>query len=231
MATQFTADRPAAPLTRKQRKRARQATLRRVGAALRADEAIIANTVLPEARPHGDYALSTIPGPPIVTNGQEQVTTIKVVRNRGGTAIDRWMARGDLDGEKLNAIQAYQSAWHLFLEPKRVTANWSMTGGSSAAGGEERNVVAKLHAKDLLAYIDNEVFFGKPLAYFDVWQNVVIHDEAAGVAGSRLGFKNDGAEAAAKAIVLMLAGEIAIALKVRSRNQAQPFRRNRAQGG
>jgi hypothetical protein len=69
-----------------------------------------------------------------------------MVRNRGGTAIDRWQARGDLDGEKLNAIQAYQSAWRLFLEPKRVTANWS-GGTGGGAGGEEQNVVAKLQAK------------------------------------------------------------------------------------
>ena len=163
-------------------------------------------------------------------NGEEKLTTKRVVRNRGGTAIDRWQARGDLEGDKLNAIQTYQSAWHLFLSPKRVTANWSMAGGSGGgSGGEEHNLVAKLHAKDLLNFIDDEVFFGKPLGYFDLWQNVVIHDEAAGVAGSRLGFRNDGAEAAAKAIVLMLAGEIAIALHARSRRTPQPWRRNRSQ--
>ncbi|MCZ4341535.1 hypothetical protein O4H52_07980 [Sphingomonadaceae bacterium G21617-S1] len=223
MATQLSAEHPAAPLSRKQRKRIKQASLRKIGSAVqRQHDAIISAHVTPEARVHGDYVVERLPGPTIITKGQEQLTRSKVVRNRGGTAIERWQARGDLDGDKLNAIQAYQSAWHLFLEPKRVTANWSLAGGTgSVAGGEERNVVAKLHAKELLRFIDDEVFFGKPLTYFDVWQNVVIHDEAAGVAGSRLGFKNDGAEAAAKAIVLMLAGEIAIALQVRSRRKPQ----------
>jgi hypothetical protein len=215
MVAHVSADRPAAQPTRKQRKRIKQAiaTVRQRG-----DEAIISNTVSPEARTHGDYVVATLPGPTIVTKGREQLTRSQVVKNRGGTAIDRWHARGDLDGDALNAVQAYQSAWHLFLGMPRVTANWSLAGGSGGAGGvEERNIVAKLQAKELLQYLDDEVFFGKPLGYFDLWQNVVIHDEPAGVAGGRLGFRNDGAEAAAKAIVLMLAGEIAIALQARRR--------------
>jgi hypothetical protein len=109
MATQLPADRPAAPLTRKQPDRIKKADRRRAG-ALSPDEAMIAHHVSPQALAHGDYALTTVPGPTIVTNGEEKITTIRVVRNRGGTAIDRWQARGDLDGEKLNAIQAYQSA-------------------------------------------------------------------------------------------------------------------------
>jgi hypothetical protein len=214
MVAHVSADRPAAQLTRKQRKRKKQAA---GNAAMTRNQAIVAAAVNPQARAHGDYVVATLPGPTIVTKGREQLTRSQVVKNRGGTAIDRWHARGDLDGDALNAVQAYQSAWHLFLGMPRVTANWSLAGGSGQAGAEERNVVAKLQAKDLLQYLDDEVFFGKPLGYFDLWQNVVIHDEPAGVAGGRLGFRNDGAEAAAKAIVLMLAGEIAIALQARRR--------------
>jgi hypothetical protein len=66
-----------------------------------------------------------------------------------------------------------------------------------------------MRAKEALRLLDQEVFFRIPIEHFEVWQNVVIWDEPAGVAGGRIGFCHKPAEAAALLIVGLVASMIA----------------------
>lgn len=179
------------------------------------DQALVNEHVTREAQRHGDYARDTIPGPAIVKRGKDTPTILTVVRNRGGTTIERWHSQGGLTVAQVEAITIYARAWRLRFGEQRVTANWSMV--SSVRGGSapiEQFVGSLAQAKSTLDHLDDAVFFALPLHYFETWRNVVIFDEAAGVAGSRLGYRNDRAEAAAKAIVILIADMIATDLRL-----------------
>lgn len=176
--------------------------------------------VEPAAQAHGIYRVETLP----VTAGelgQPQHGTMKVVRNRGGTTIERWLARGDITIRQAEAITLYARAWRMWIGEQRVTANWSLTA-SFRGGTMDFDAFAdtKLKAKRLLDQIDDDVFFLLPLGQFNVWQNVVIFDEAAGVAGSRLGYSSKQAEAVAKITVLTIADMIANVLRLGDQRRA-----------
>ena len=161
--------------------------------------------VTPETAAHGDYAEVEF----VEKAGRRPV---KVLRNRGGTAVERWLARGDLSRTQAEAIGLYARAWRVRFEPnERVTANWSLAPGGGPGFDPWVN---QLSAKQLLERLDDRVFASFPRLYRDVWHNVVIDDEAAGVAGSRLGFASKQAEAVAKAIVKFIAEIIVYELKL-----------------
>jgi hypothetical protein len=143
-----------------------------------------------------------------VTQGGKRVEKIaKVIRNVGGTAIDRWAARGKLDERRMAAILFYQAAWRQHIGEPRVTANYSPAVRRGANQAIELWASSRMRAKEALRLLDQEVFFRIPIEHFEVWQNVVIWDEAAGIAGSRLGFCHKPAEAAAQLIVSLVAGD------------------------
>ena len=99
---------------------------------------------------------------------------------------------------------------------QRVTANWSLVASFRGVAGDDF-VATRLQAKAMLDHFDDAIFFAMALDRFNVWQNVVIFDEAAGVAGSRLmsgGFSKQRAEAAAKATVILIADMIAIDMRL-----------------
>lgn len=166
------------------------------------------------AATHGDFRHEHM----AVTAGELPQTpagNVTVLRNRGGTAVERWRARGDLTLEQTEAIALYARAHRLHIGEQRVVANWSMVASLRGGAADfDQFVGTRLAAKNLLKLLDDEVFFRFPLHYQEVWQNVVLHDEAAGVVGARLGYKNDRAEAAAKATVLLIADQIAVVMRL-----------------
>lgn len=164
------------------------------------------------ASSHGDYRDEAMP----VTAGElgeARHGQVRVTRNRGGTTVERWLASSSLTSGQAEAIALYARSWRLWIGEQRVTANWSLTAtirGMDAGAW----VPSRIEAKAMLEHLDECVFKAMPAAYVDVWKNVVIFDEAAGVAGSRLGYKNARAEAAAKTIVLFIADIIATVMRL-----------------
>lgn len=171
---------------------------------------MVQQLVTPEARTHGDYVAQNVS----VTEGEFDGATkgkMRVVMNRGGSTVERWISRGDLSRGQSEAIALYSRLWRLWIGEQRVTANWSLVATfRSGAASIDDFASTRIRAKAMLDHLDNAVFFAFPLAHFEVWRNVVLFDEPAGVAGGRLGYRNKGAEASAKAIVLFIADMIAI---------------------
>lgn len=161
---------------------------------------------------HGDYRTETL----TVTDGELESgrhQNIRVLRNRGGTTVERWLSAGSLSPTQAEAISLYARAWRLWLGEQRVTANWSLV--SNIRGMPASDFVdSRLSAKELLDHLDANIFRRMPAAYVNVWQNVVIFDEAAGVAGARLGYSNRQAETSAKTIVLFVADMIATDMRL-----------------
>lgn len=168
--------------------------------------------VNPFAAKHGSYAHEPLP----VTAGElgeGKAGQVRVLRNRGGTTVERWLNSGSLDRRQAEAISMYQRAWRLTIGEQRVTMNWSLT---STIRGVDASAWAddKASAEGLLDDMRQSVFRTFPRHYFEVWQNVVIFDQSAGVAGAALGYRNSGAETAAKTIVLFVADMIATAYRL-----------------
>jgi hypothetical protein len=135
--------------------------------------------------------------------------SVRVIRNLGGTPIERWHARGKLDARQMAAVLFYQSAWGRWIGQPRVVANWDAVICREASGAIEMLAHNRIAARESLRLLDQEVFFREPVDHFHVWQNVVIWDEPAGVAGGRVGFLHKPAEAVALLIVSGLAHKIA----------------------
>lgn len=161
---------------------------------------------------HGDYGSDTL----ALTAGDLDATRPeqrRVTRNRGGTTVERWITNGSLTPAQVEAIGLYARAYRVRFGGQRVVANWSVT--NFIRGGDiEEWVDGHLDAKRWLDEIDREVLSRLPSVHRDVWQNVVLWDEAAGVAGARLGYRSKTAEASAKVVVLLIADMIAVALKL-----------------
>jgi hypothetical protein len=168
-----------------------------------------------EAQQHGQYDLVAHQIVEVTEGGKRTIgekgkeKTVNVVRNLGGTAIERWYRNHRLDDRRMTAIEIYQRAWHAHIGQPRTTANWNAVIVRTVSAVMEGCYAGRLDAKQLLRLFDQDIFFRRGLPDFNVWQNVVIGDEAAGVAGSRLGFKSKQAEAAALVIVQGVAHEIA----------------------
>jgi hypothetical protein len=97
---------------------------------------------------------------------------------------------------------------HIHIGEPRVTANFA--GDHPQRQGRDRDLCRlALAAKEGLRLLDQEVFFREPVEHFQVFQNVVIWDEPAGVAGGRAGFCHKPAEAVARVIVGTVASMIA----------------------
>lgn len=169
--------------------------------------------VTPEARKQGDYRVVDFK----LDNGKEgadrkeKAKSIRVVRNVGGSAIERWYAKGGLDERQMQAVLFYQNAHRTaFGSEPRVTANYSPVIIRGLRSSVELYAGSVMAAKESLRLLDSEVFFREPVDHFQVWQNVVIFDKPAGVAAACAGFVvKKSAEAAAKVIVGGIAHKIA----------------------
>ena len=177
--------------------------------AERADQQLVDQTVSAEAQQHGGYQAIDFKLVEVVEGGKLQARVAKVVRNRGGTPLDRWHANGGLDDRQMAALLVYSQAWEKMWSLPRVVANWSMVHSRDAGPAVELYTGSVIAARNTLRLIDNEIFFKFDPGYFSTFQNVVIFEEPAGVAGGRAGYTHKAAEGAAKAIVAMFSSMIA----------------------
>jgi hypothetical protein len=174
------------------------------------DRSMVNQLVSPEAQAKGDYRPVDFKLQEVTEGGKRVEKTIRVVRNMGGSPIERWHRSGAFDERQVAAILFYQQAWHMHIGEPRTVANWSAVIVRAAVGAIEIYAGSRLAAKESLRLLDQEVFFREPVDHFHVWQNVVIWDEPAGVAGSRVGFlSTKQSEAAARLIVGSMAHKIA----------------------
>ena len=198
---------------RKRRARERAKESRRIsrarGTMSAVDRALIDAVVTPEAQAAGDHHVTDFKVIETVVGGKTKAHTTRVIRNRGGSPIDRWHANGGLDDRQMAAIYFYSRAWHLVFQEPRVVAKWSAVHTFGAMGAVEVYSSSRIAARTTLRMLDNEIFFRLDSAYFQVFQNVVIFDEPGGVAGGRAGFTHKAAEGAARATVSMVASMIA----------------------
>jgi hypothetical protein len=166
--------------------------------------------VSPFTQQHGDYQPQDFTLRETVRDGKTRQETIRVVRNLGGTPIERWHRAGAFDERQMAAILFYQEAHRkVFGEGPRMTASYSPVIIRTTGDAVSLWAGSVMAARESLQLIDNEVNFKLPLGVWPVWENVVIFDEAAGVAGGRAGYRNKAAEGAAKAIVTIVANLIA----------------------
>lgn len=179
---------------------------KKIKAALEANRPVmVEQLVSAEQRAKGDYVIETmVKGEDFPKAEQGKAS---VVRNRGGSTVERWEASGALDARQMDAIRLYRWAWTLaFGGEQRTTMNWGNMSGVSVRGLQLQDFVASaIEAKETIADMDRHIFAKMPRHYFDLWQNVVIFDEPAGAAGGRLGFAGrDSAATAALTSVRMI---------------------------
>jgi hypothetical protein len=175
-----------------------------------AEQAEVNRVVSAEAQQHGLYAPVDFKLQEVTEGGRRKEKTMRVVMNRGGTTVERWYRRGGIDDRQMAGIMVYQGAFRTWIGEPRVVANWNAVIVRRAVAALEMHANTRIRARQTLRLFDQEIFFRRGLDDFNVWQNVVIHDESAGVAGSRLGLTNKArAEAVAQFIVASVAHEIA----------------------
>jgi hypothetical protein len=162
------------------------------------------------AAAHGDYADETIVD---LNNelGHGRNRTFRVLRNRAGTTVERWLSAGALSRGQTEAISLYCWSYRLrFGTEQRVIANYHVAGTIRGIPADPSVFIdSQIEAKEFLDQVEKDIFSLCNPKWKDCWQMVVLYDEAAGVAGSRLGFKNKGAEASARAICEFIADQIA----------------------
>jgi hypothetical protein len=185
-------------------------TRRRMGEQLTVSEqGEVDNLVNPFAQQHGHYEPSDFTLQEVTEGGKRKEKTLRVVMNRGGTTVERWHRAGKLDDRQMTAIAIYEGAWRRHIGEPRVVANWSAVIVRQATAALELRAASQHDARQLLRLFDQDIFFRRGLDDFNVWQNVVIFDEPAGVAGSRLGFASQQAQAVACFVIQSVAHEIA----------------------
>ena len=134
--------------------------------------------------------------------GGKRMGAYKVVINRGGTAIDRWIAndKAGLFGEQQQrAIRYCQNLW------------MRAEGGISAVDLTADRVDAPLGWSQQEALVTLREIEGRvPSTYWSVYENVCRWDEEAGVAGSRIATNSRSAVDAAKTAVAFTASLVAM---------------------
>lgn len=134
--------------------------------------------------------------------GGKRNSIVTVLVNRGGTALERWVAndRSNLFGEgQQRAIRYTQSLW-------------ARADGTLRAVDHSRDVIdcmtegmSQQEALDELRVLKGQV----PRPYWDCYERVCRFDEEAGTAGSRLATNSRSAIDAAKTTVAFTASLIA----------------------
>lgn len=116
--------------------------------------------------------------------------------------VDRWKRAGRLSITQLAAIGYCERLWRLAGLEQRVTANY----GERIRGHAESRAVNEIEAREDLHRVQGYV----PPQWWSVFENVVRWREAAGVAGSSLGFGERGAIDRAHTVVCIVADLIAM---------------------
>ncbi|WP_380873617.1 hypothetical protein ACFB49_42690 [Sphingomonas sp. DBB INV C78] len=134
--------------------------------------------------------------------GGKRNSMVKVLINRGGTAIDRWIAhdKAGLFGEpQQNAIRYCQNLW-IRASGSLAAIDHTQERIDAPLGWSQQEAFAEL------AWLERRM----PEAYWNVYENVCRWDEEAGVAGSRLASNSRSAIDAAKTTVAFAASLIAM---------------------
>ena len=136
------------------------------------------------------------------SRGGMRMAIHKVMLNRGGTAVDRWIANdrtGQFAEPQQAAIRYCRNLWH------------RADGGLSAVDPSADKVDAPLgwSQHEALAELD-QLKRGMPRLYWEVYENVCRFDEEAGVAGSKLATNARSAIDAARVTVAFVASLVAI---------------------
>lgn len=135
---------------------------------------------------HGDYV-------PAAETGEMR----RAMRNRGGTALDRWQAAGMISDSQLAAILHVQRLWRLVEQGPRLVANLDRT----VFGCQGEGNLAEIEARAALDRIRR----GFPFPHWDVFERVCRWDEPAGTAGSRLANVSHEGSLAARLTVCLIA--------------------------
>jgi hypothetical protein len=153
--------------------------------AISNDQMILNQLVTAEARAHGDYRIGTI----TKTDGEfgkDEKGENSVVRNYAVDTINRWEENGSLDMRQLAAVAIYRRAHNLALGKFSITLNWDRFLTVGGGGGYvEASAQTAIEAMEDVKRID-ALLKQLPPYVFDTWQNVVLHDLAAGAAGRYL---------------------------------------------
>ena len=144
--------------------------------------------VNPFAEQHGDYAENALWG-----------SRAKVVTNRGGTALARWITAKLLSDSQQAAILHCINLWAKIGSRSIVTNLQRSVGGGHGDGYAEAEAMTELH----------RIKSGIPDLYWNVFENVCRWGEPAGVAGSRLCNAKNSADVAARVTVCVVADLIA----------------------
>jgi hypothetical protein len=153
------------------------------------------------AAAHGHYDTATVVDLDGSLGGK-RMSMVKVMLNRGGTAVDRWIANdraGLFPEPQQQAIRYCRNLWH------------RADGGLSAVDPTADRVDAPLGWSQHEALAELARFKERtPRVYWEVFENVCRFDEEAGVAGSRLSSNSRSAVDAAKTTVAFAASLIAM---------------------
>ena len=144
---------------------------------------------------NGDYARDTI-------IHAETARTAIVHVNRGGTPVMRWFRAQRLSLRQLAAIEWCQRLWHILDIAPPITAQYGAQ--IKTTGCADFAAVKWLAADEDLTRIRRHVSQGA----WSTFENVCRFSQAAGVAGSELGFGPRSAEVRAHTIVCMVADAI-----------------------
>ena len=150
---------------------------------------------------HGDYVDGVVVDLDGALGGK-RMSIVKVLLNRGGTAVDRWIANDTRDmfaESEQRAIRYTQNLW-VRVEGGLRAVDPSADIVDAPLGWSQQEALVEL--KRLEARV--------PRAYWDVYENVCRWDEEAGVAGSKLASNNRSAIDAAKTTVAFTASLIAM---------------------
>jgi len=133
----------------------------------------------------------------------EKGKILTVLINRGGTAVDRWIAndkRGMFEEGQQRAIRYTQSLW--------IRADGNLRAVDCARDVVDNQVegMSQQEALDELQWLKGRT----PRPYWDVYENVCRFDEEAGIAGSRIASNSRSAVDAAKTTVAFTASLIAM---------------------
>jgi hypothetical protein len=134
--------------------------------------------------------------------GGKPMSITKVLINRGGTAIDRWIAtdRNEMFAEsEQRAIRYTQNLWVRAEDGLRAVDPSADIVDAPLGWAQQEAMVELKRLQDRV-----------PRQYWDVYENVCRFDEEAGVAGSRLANNSRSAIDAAKTAVAFTASLIAM---------------------
>lgn len=163
--------------------------------------AAVEPAVNPFAAAHGHYEQGTVVDLSGELGGKKGI--VKVLINRGGTAVDRWIANdkvGLFEEPQRKAIDHCRRLWARAEDLRSIDLARDRIDCSKMEGWSQHE------ALEALAGYKRVI----PRKFWEVFENVVRFDQEAGTAGSSLSSNSRSAIDAAKTAVAFCAGLIAM---------------------